>query len=298
VQATGSRPVFGAVGLIFIGMVCQEAGASFAVLLFPVAGPLGMVALRIGFSAIILLLIARPSLRGYGRRDWATVVLFGVVLAAMNGLFYEAIERIPLGAAVTIEVLGPLVLSVAVSRRASSWLWAALALAGVLLLGRGSLGELDPLGVLLVLGAAAMWALYILLSSRTGRRFPKLDGLAISMTIGGLIALPFGIATAGTAIFQPHILLVGAAVAALSSAIPYALDLVALRRIHAGTHSILMSLSPAVAAASGFLLLGQGLNLLGMIAIALVIVASIGAVRSATSNGRALPGAAPEDWIG
>jgi inner membrane transporter RhtA len=282
VQRTSPRAALGAVGLVIVGLLCQDVGASFAVLLFPVAGPLGMVALRLGFSAVILLLVARPSLRGHGRTDWLTVVTFGVVLAAMNSLFYEAIGRIPLGAAVTIEFLGPLVLSVVVSRRASSWIWALLAVIGVVLLGRGTLHDLDPIGVAFALGAGVMWAAYILMSSRTGRRFARLDGLAIAMTVGAILVIPLGVASAGAAMLQPHILLIGVAVAALSSAVPYALELMALRRIHAATLSILMSLSPAIAAGAGFILLGQGLTAVGVIAVALVIAASIGAVRSAS----------------
>jgi inner membrane transporter RhtA len=282
VQRTSPRAALGAVGLVIVGLICQDVGASFAVLLFPAVGPLGMIALRLGFSAVILLLVSRPSLRGRSRADWITVVTFGVVLAAMNCLFYEAIGRIPLGAAVTIEFLGQLVLSVVVSRRPSSWIWAILAVIGVVLLGRGTLHDLDPIGIAFALGAGVMWAAYILMSSRTGRRFERLDGLAIAMTVGAILVIPLGVVSAGVAILQPRILLIGVAVAAMSSAIPYALELMALRRIHAATLSILMSLSPAIAAGAGFILLGQGLTAIGVIAIALVIAASIGAVRSAS----------------
>ena len=269
-----------------IGLVCQEVGASFAVLLFPAVGALGMVSLRLSFSAIVLLAVFRPALRGHAARDWGTVILFGVALAAMNALFYEALARVPLGATVTIEVLGPLVLSVVMSRRAVSWLWAALAFAGVALLGQGSFGTLDPLGVVFAFAAAAAWALYILMSARTGGRFPRFDGLAIAMTIGAVLALPFGVAAAGPAILQPNILLLGAAVAMLSSTIPYALELVALRRLPSATFSILMSLSPAIATTAGLVLLGQKLTVIGVVAIALVIMASIGAVRTASRNAR------------
>lgn len=271
----------GAAGLVVAGLACQEVGAAFAVLLFPSVGALGMVALRLTFSALILLAIARPSLRGRSRGDWMTVVLFGVALAVMNGLFYEALARIPLGAAVTIEVLGPLVLSVATSRRASSWLWAVLAFVGVFLLGQGSFGELDPIGVLFAAGAGASWAGYILLSSRTGSRFARLDGLALAMTIGAVLTLPLGLAAAGPVIVRPDILLLGAAVAVLSSTIPYALELFALRRIPSSTFAILMSLAPAMAALAGVVLLAQHVSLVGVLAIALVVTASIGAVRSA-----------------
>src|SRR5450830_1115430 len=245
-----------------------------------------MVSLRLSFSAIVLLAVFRPALRGHAARDWGTVILFGVALAAMNALFYEALARVPLGATVTIEVLGPLVLSVVMSRRAVSWLWAALAFAGVALLGQGSFGTLDPLGVVFAFAAAAAWALYILMSARTGGRFPRFDGLAIAMTIGAVLALPFGVAAAGPAILQPNILLLGAAVAMLSSTIPYALELVALRRLPSATFSILMSLSPAIATTAGLVLLGQKLTVIGVVAIALVIMASIGAVRTASRNAR------------
>jgi inner membrane transporter RhtA len=274
------RPV-GAAGLVVGGLVCQEVGAAFAVLLFPSVGALGMVALRLTFSALILLAIARPSLWGRSRGDWMTVVLFGVALAVMNGLFYEALARIPLGAAVTIEVLGPLVLSVAASRRASSWLWAVLAFVGVFLLGQGSFGELDPVGVLFAACAGASWAGYILLSSRTGSRFARLDGLALAMTVGAVLTLPLGVVAAGPVIVRPDILLLGAAVAVLSSTIPYALELFALRRIPSSTFAILMSLAPAIAALAGVVLLAQHISVVGVLAIALVVTASIGAVRSA-----------------
>jgi inner membrane transporter RhtA len=271
----------GAAGLVVAGLACQEVGAAFAVLLFPSVGALGMVALRLTFSALILLAIARPSVRGRSRGDWMTVVLFGVALAVMNGLFYEALARIPLGAAVTIEVLGPLVLSVATSRRASSWLWAVLAFVGVFLLGQGSFGELDPVGVLFAAGAGASWAGYILLSSRTGSRFERLDGLALAMAVGAVVTLPLGLAAAGPAIVRPDILLLGAAVAVLSSTIPYALELFALRRIPSSSFAILMSLAPAIAALAGVVLLAQHISIVGVVAIALVVIASIGAVRSA-----------------
>ncbi|CAN5400067.1 EamA family transporter [soil metagenome] len=275
----------GPISLVIVGLICQDIGASFAVLLFPAIGALGMVALRLGFSAIILLAISRPTLRGHSLRDWLTVVAFGVALAGMNGVFYEALARIPLGAAVTIEVLGPLVLSVIASRRASSWLWAILAFAGVALLGRASFDSLDPLGVLFAVGAAVMWALYIVLSARTGARFPRMNGLAIAMAVGAILALPFGIFAAGPVLFRLDHLLLGLAVAVLSSTIPYALELRALRRIPAAAFSVLMSLSPAIATLAGFVVLGQRLTVVALVAIGLVIVASIGAVLSRSRSG-------------
>ncbi|WP_228479390.1 EamA family transporter [Microbacterium atlanticum] len=262
------------------GLACQEVGASLAVLLFPQVGPLGMVMLRLVFSAVILLLLARPRLRGHSRPQWTAVALFGLVLVMMNALFYLALERLPLGVTVTIEVLGPLVLSIVASRRASAWLWALLALAGVVALGGGGWDRLDPLGVLFALGAAASWAFYILASARVGRAFPKLDGLALAMAVGAVLSLPFGIADAGTALLRIDLVALGAAVAVLSSTIPYTFELIALRRLPAAVFAILMSLAPATAALAGFVFLGQHMTVLEVLGIGLVIAASMGAVRS------------------
>jgi inner membrane transporter RhtA len=202
----------------------------------------------------------------------------------MNMLFYEAIDRIPLGAAVTLEVLGPLTLSVLAARRAASWLWAALALAGVALLGRGGFSGLNVAGVAFALGAAVLWAGYILLSARTGRRFHQVDGLALAVTVGALLTLPIGMATAGAALLTPTALGLGAAVAVLSAALPYSLELLSLRMLPAATFAVLMSLAPAIAATAGYLVLHQALNLSECLAIAMVIAASIGAVRSRNSH--------------
>ena len=274
-----------AVLFVVVGLACQEVGASLAYLLFPAMGPLGMVMLRLVFSAVILLAIARPRMRGYRRADWWAVVQFGAVLALMNGLFYLALERLPLGVTVTIEVLGPLTLSIVASRRTSAWpwslLWAALAFVGVLALGGGGWDRLDPLGVLLALGAAASWAFYILSSARVGAAFPRLDGLALAMTVGALLSLPFGILNAGGALLRIDLVALGAAVAVLSSTIPYALELISLRRLPASAFAVLMSLAPATAALAGFILLGQHLAWLEIVGIGLVVVASIGAVRAA-----------------
>lgn len=270
-----------AIGLVVVGLCCQEVGASLAVVLFPQVGPLGMVMLRLVFSALILGLIARPSWRGRTRAAWVGVIQLGLALAVMNGFFYLALERLPLGVTVTIEVLGPLTLSIIASRRASAWIWAGLALVGVLALGGGGFDRLDLLGVVFALGAAVTWALYILASAKVGAAFPKLDGLAFAMAVGAVVSLPFGIVDAGSALLRLDLVALGAAVALLSSTIPYALELIALRRLPAAAFAILMALAPATAALAGFLLLGQHLTTLELVGIALVIVASVGAVRSA-----------------
>ncbi|MGN7187637.1 EamA family transporter [Microbacterium enclense] len=276
-----------AAALVLVGLACQEVGASFAVMLFPETGPLGIVMLRLVFSALLLLLIARPRLRGHTAVAWRSVIGFGVVLASMNGLFYLALERLPLGVTVTIEVLGPLALSILTATGLARWLWAGLALAGVVALGAGGWDRLDLLGVVFALGAAVSWALYILASARVGREFPRLDGLALAMAVGAVIVLPFGVWQAGSALLRVDILALGAAVALLSSTIPYALELVALRRLPASAFAILMSLGPATASVAGFLLLGQHLSWLEIAGIALVIAASIGAVLAAARRGSA-----------
>ncbi|WKK72099.1 EamA family transporter [Rathayibacter oskolensis] len=259
----------------------MQLGASFAVLLFPAAGPIGTVTLRLVFSAAVLLIVCRPRIRGYSRADWGTVAIYGLALGGMNACYYEAISRIPQGAAVTLEVLGPLALSVIAGRSLLSLVWALLALAGVVTLSQGGFSTLDPVGVAFALGAAALWATYIVFAGRTGGRFPRLDGLALALAAGAIVSLPFGIASAGPALVLPPVLLLGLAVAVLSSAVPYALELLALRRLRSSTFSILMSLSPGAAALSGFLVLGQRLSVVEAIGIALVVAASVGAVRTA-----------------
>ncbi|MFE9634207.1 DMT family transporter [Streptomyces sp. NPDC006463] len=276
---------FGPVALVISAGVSVQFGAALAVMVMPRVGAAGVVTLRLAAAAVVLLLLCRPKVRGYVRADWGTVVAFGVAMAGMNGLFYQAIDRIPLGPAVTLEVLGPLALSVVVSRRLVNLLWAGLALAGVVLLsshGGGGFGGLDPLGAAFALGAGAMWAAYIVFSARTGRRFPQADGLALAMAVAAVLSLPLGIVEAGSDLLVPSTLALGAGVAVLSSVLPYTLELLALRRLPAPTFAILMSLEPAIAATAGFLVLNQAMSALDAVAIALVIAASMGAVRSQT----------------
>jgi inner membrane transporter RhtA len=272
---------------VLAGGISVQFGGALAVTLMPRVGALGVVSLRLLVAAIVLLLVCRPRLRGYSRADWGTVVAFGVVMAAMNGLFYQSVARIPLGAAVTLEVLGPLTLSVLASRRAVNVVWAALALAGVFLLGGGGFSGVDPAGVAFALGAGAMWAGYIVFSARTGRRFPQADGLALAMAVGAVVFLPLGIAESGAKLADPTTFGLGAAVALLSSVLPYTLELLALRRLPASTFAILMSLEPAIAATAGFLVLDQSLSAAEGVAITLVIAASMGAVRTQVRRGKA-----------
>ncbi len=276
-----------AVSLVIGSAFSVQFGAAVATLLFPRVGPLGAVTLRLVIASLILVVVCRPSVRGYARSDWATILAFGVALATMNLLFYQAIDRIPLGAAVTLEVLGPLTLSVVAGRSLRSWLWAALALAGVVILGRAGLGHLNLTGTAFALAAGAMWASYIVLSAQTGSRFPKADGLALSMLVAAAVSLPFGIVSAGSALVGPVALGVGAAVGLLSSVFSYSLELRALRTLPKSTFAVLMSLAPAIAATAGFVVLHQSLNPMEAVAITLVILASAGAVRTRSSRGSA-----------
>lgn len=270
----------GGVALVVCGALSTQFGAAVAALLFPRAGALGVVTLRLTLSAILLMLVFRPRLRGHPRDDWAVLCGFGLALGAMNAVFYQAIERIPLGPAVTLEVLGPLALSVCSNRRVASLLWAALALGGVVLLSGGGFGGLDPVGAAFALGAGGLWAAYIVMGARAGARFPRAEGLAIAMTVAAAISVPIGVASAGSRLVEPVTLGLGLAVAVMSSGLPYALDQFALRRLPAATFAVLMSLAPAVAALAGFLVLDQGLTAAQCAAIGLVIAASIGAVRT------------------
>ncbi|GIF74474.1 EamA family transporter [Asanoa siamensis] len=270
----------GGVALVLAGALSVQFGSAVAALLFPQAGVGGVVTLRLTIAAVVLLAVCRPRLRGRGAADWALAGGFGVALAGMNTLFYHAIDRIPLGLAVTLEVLGPLGLSVVTARKAASWAWAGIALAGVALLGRTGLGRLDLAGVAFALGAAAMWAAYILLSARVGARFAKLDGLALAMAAAAVLTLPLGVTDGGAALLHPHVLALGTAVAVLSSLLPYTLELTALRRMPTATFAVLTSLGPALAALAGWLVLHQRLGLTDALAIALVIAASVGAVRA------------------
>ncbi|MEW1691047.1 EamA family transporter [Streptomyces sp. NPDC091265] len=278
--AGGSGAALAPVALVVAGGLSVQLGAAVAVLLMPKAGALGVVTLRLAAAALVLLVVCRPRLRGHSRADWGTVLAFGVAMGGMNTLFYQAADRIPLGAAVTLEVLGPLALSVFASRRLVNVVWAALALGGVVLLSGGGFDRLDPVGAAFALGAGAMWAAYIIFSARTGRRFPQADGLALAMVVAAALSLPLGIMESGSKLLVPSTLGLGAAVALLSSVLPYTLELMALRRLPAPTFAILMSLEPAIAAMAGFLILDQALSTTDALAIALVIGASMGAVRS------------------
>jgi inner membrane transporter RhtA len=267
--------------LVLGGVASVQFGAAFAKTLFDEVGPGGAVWLRVLFAALILCALLRPSLRGRSAAHWRLILAYGFVLVAMNLTYYESLDRIPLGIAVTFEFVGPLGVAVAGSRHALDLLWVALAAAGILLLSDFGGTDLDGLGVALALIAGAFWAAYILLSARVGQVFPGGGGLALAMLVAVVPLAPFGVADGGTDLLVLSVLAVGFAVAMLSSAIPYTLELEALRRLPAGVFGVLMSLEPALAATAGFIVLGEDLAAREVVAILLVVAASAGAARGA-----------------
>ena len=269
-------PVILSVAALVTGMVSLQCGATFAKSLFPVLGAAGTSSLRVGFSALILVVVWRPWRRSLPLREAGWIALYGAALGAMNLLFYLALARLPLGPAVAIEFAGPLSVALIASRRRSDFLWIGLAVLGLmLLLPIATTDGLDPVGVVLDLGAAAAWALYILFGQRAGR----IDGgqaVSLGMLTAALVVAPFGVAQAGSALLAPGVLLAGLVLALMSSALPYSLEMVALRRLDQKSFGVLMSLEPAVAACAGLMLLGERITLVQWLAIGLVITASIG----------------------
>ena len=259
----------------------MQFGAALAATLFEELGAVGASFVRIAVSAVVLLAVWRPRLGGHTRSEVALAVVFGLVLAAMNTCFYLALDRIPLGIAVTFEFVGPLGVALAASRRALDLLWVAIAGAGIVLLGAGDASDLDPLGVGLALTAGVLWGAYILLGVRVGRAFPGGRGLAVAMAVGAVAMVPAGVADAGPALGDPALWGIGAAVALLSSVLPYSFELEALRVMPTRVFGVLMSLEPGAGALAGFIVLGQALSGLEGLAIALVVVASAGVALTA-----------------
>ena len=293
-RGTGAVAVIPAPAQVLLAIVSVQLGAALTKNLFVAVGPAGAVFLRTALGAAILIALWRPRVGQTPAGGRATIVAFGLVLAGMNLAFYAALERLPLGAAVTLEFIGPLGVALLGSRRALDLVWGALAIGGIVLLGPLN-GNLDPLGVAWALLAGGLWGAYIPLSARTGRAFPGVSGLALAMGVAALFAAPFGLAVGGMRLLDPRIILFGLGVAVLSSALPYTLEMAALRRLPARTFGILLSLEPAAAAIVGMLALGEALSVRALIAIGLVSLASIGAtlsIRSANAAGAPLTAAA------
>jgi inner membrane transporter RhtA len=273
-----------AVGMVVGSISSVQCGAALATTLFDKVGPAGAVFLRGAFGALILLAIAHRDVAKVRREDLRDIVLFGATLAAMNLCFYSSIERLPLGIAVTFEFIGPLAVAIFGSHRRRDLIWAGIAAVGIVLLSGDFGGEsIDLLGAALALTAGAFWGCYILLSARVGGRSEGLGGLAAAMAISAVLLAPSGIIVGGGEMGTAEVLARGLGVGILSSALPYALEIEALRRLPNAVFGVMMSLEPGVAALVGFIALGQGLDWVEAVAIALVVAASAGALRSAAT---------------
>ena len=284
-----SRPRFSPVWLVLVGILSVQLGAVVSKRLFGEIPPVGMVFLRLITSSLILLTFVRPRLRGRSFADWRPVLVLGFVLGAMNWAIYESFARIPLGAAVSIEFVGPLLLAAGGSRRPRDLVWVGLATLGITLFGAGPT-RVDPVGFGLALLAGGLWALYIVSTAATGRRWAGVEGLAVASTIGTLAVAPFAVVVAGKQLLEPRLMVLGALVGLLSSVIPYSAEMVALRTLSPRVFGILMSLEPAVAALVAAILLREWLTPLQLLAIACVMAASLGATRKESA-----PEALPRD---
>lgn len=268
----------GAAGLVMVGVVSVQLGAAVATTVFDELGPGGAVFLRTLFAAAVLLAIWRPAAEILRGATLWEVAAFGAVLAGMNCFFFLALDRLPLGIAVTLEFTGPLGVAIAASRRPRDLLWVGLAAAGILLLAPGLGDGIDIGGALFALTAGGFWAAYILLSSRVGRGPAGRGGLSVAMVVATAVLIPIGIADGGGELLDGRLLLLGAAIAMLSSAIPYLAEMEALRRLPPGTFGVLLSMEPAFAALVGFVALDQSLPPRELVAIGLIVAASAGAL--------------------
>jgi inner membrane transporter RhtA len=277
---TGAVEHLRSAALVGGSMTSAHTGAAIATSVFHRVGAPGAVLLRQGLGSVIMLLIVRPRLRGRSRADWTSVVLLGLVFAVMNTCLWEAFARLPLGGAVTIELLGPLGLAVALSRRVHEVALVGLAGVGVVLL-EGLERDVNLAGVGFALIAAGGWAAYILLSTRVGQRFRGAEGIALAMPVAALAVLPFGLATGGVRLLRPSTLAIGLVVSILSAAIPFTLEVHALRRVPQRIFGVIQSMSPVVAAVVGWLLLDQALGTFQLLAIGCVVAACVGTVWTA-----------------
>ena len=274
-------PAIPPIPAVLLAVLSVQGGAAIAKGLFPVLGATGTVGLRVILSALMLLAAFRPRLARFTAAQWRAVIPYGVVLGVMNLVFYLAIARIPLGLGVTLEFIGPLGVAVAGSRRALDVVWVVLAAAGIALIAPWSGGGVDPLGVALALAAGACWAAYILLGGHVSRVVPGGAAVAVGMAIAAVTVLPVALASGDLGRLTPRLVAAGVGVALLSSAVPYTLEMIALKALPARTFGILMSLEPAVAALTGLIFLAEILTGAQWLAVVLVIAASAGAALTA-----------------
>ncbi len=276
-KLTTTSPFF-SVALLLVSMLSIQCSASLAKTVFPMVGPAATTALRLLFAALVLLPVMRPWRAKLTLRDWQPIILYGLSTGIMNMCFYQAISRIPLGVGVALEFTGPLATAMVGSRRPVDFLWIALAMGGLYLLLpiHEFSGNLDPVGVAFALGAGFCWAMYIFFGKRAGNAGGGAS-VSLGMIVGACAAFPFGFAAAGTSMFSLSVLPLALLLGIFSSALPYALEIVALKQLPSQTFGILMSLEPVLAALSGFVFLGERLTFEQWIALACIIVASIGA---------------------
>jgi inner membrane transporter RhtA len=263
--------------LVVTAIACVQTGAAIARTLFDDLGVAGTALLRLVIAALVLLAVLRPSVRQWSHRQWAAAALLGLALAGMNLVFYSSLNLVPLGVAVTVEFMGPLLLALVQTRRVVDFLWVALAGGGVALLGlQAASGDVDPWGLVLAFTAGLFWAGYIVSSARVGRVLPGVDGLAVALVFSAVLVLPFGAGQATAVLDNPSLLLGVTLVALMSTIIPYGLEMTALRRIPTRVFGVLMSLQPAAAALSGWLVLDQVLGATQQAALVMVVCASAG----------------------
>ena len=262
--------------LVLASIVSVQFGSAIGRTLFDDLGATGVIALRLGLSAPFMLLLLRPRVRQWTGAAWRAAAMLGVTMGAMNLIFYLSLRTVPLGVAVTVEFIGPLLLALAQTRRLVDLLWALLATSGVVLLGLDTTTGIPLSGLALALLAGLFWAGYILASAHLGQQLPGMDGLAVALAFGAVLVLPFGAAGASAVFSTPSLLIGGAAVALLSSVICYGLELSALRRMPTRVFGILMSLEPGAAAIAGLLVLSQRLGVREVVALVAVSLASVG----------------------
>lgn len=262
--------------LVLVAIASVQCGSAVARGLFDDLGAAGVTVLRLGLAALLLLVALRPKVQAWSKRAWRAAVLLGVVMAGMNLVFYLAIRTVPLGVAVTVEFVGPLLLALAQTRRLVDLMWAVMAAGGVVLLGADTTSGVPLSGLALALLAGMFWAGYILASALVGRTLPGTDGLAVALAVATALVLPFGASGASAVLQRPVLLLPAFGVAVLSSVLSYGLELSALRRMPTRVFGILMSLEPAAAAVAGLAFLSQRLRPREVAALMLVSAASAG----------------------
>lgn len=283
VRTASRSPTLAGVTATVLAMVSVQSGAAIAITLFATIGPLAVVALRLGAASAFLVGTSRPPLSALRGPAGVTLVVYGLVIAGMNACFYLSIDRVPLGVAVALEMVGPVAVAIAGSRRPRDLGAIGMAVLGVLVLAlaHGVDGPVTTSGVLLALGAGACWGGYIVLSAHHARRLPGAQGLALAMVVATAPATVVAIASAGSDLLSWHVLVVGAAVGLLSTALPGTLDAVALRRLRSATYAMVLSVAPAVAALVGLVIRDQRLSAAQWVGIGLVMVASAAAVAGA-----------------